>query len=83
MAEHFGVLFYNAPWIFGMEQQELPQKIETERIYSNTSKNRTKILFTYTFYGDGYLKTCTGRYSYTDGSNEPLNYTTVYEYFWQ
>ncbi|MBR4963699.1 MAG: hypothetical protein IKY54_07375 [Muribaculaceae bacterium] len=93
MAEDFGELyeFCAAPWIFGMEQQELPQKIEKERIYSNTygdytntSKNRTEKLFTYTFYGDGYLKTCTEKrtdifYEYSEEETE----TTVYEYFWQ
>lgn len=83
--EYSGLYMFCAiPWIFGMEQQELPQKIEIEDTNSASSTiMRTKKLFTYTYYGDGYLKTCTERYSSAYGSNEPQNYTAVYEYFWQ
>ena len=93
MAEDFGELyeFCAVPWIFGMEQQELPQKIEKERIYSDTygdytstSKSRTEKLFTYTYYGDGYLKTCTEKRTdiFNEYSGEETE-TTIYEYFWQ
>ena len=75
--------FCAIPWIVGMEQQELPQKIEIEQNSGSSTIRRTKRLFTYTYYGDGYLKTCTERYSSAYGSNEPRNHTAVYEYFWQ
>lgn len=75
-----------APWLIGMEQQDLPEKIEIESIsssskddYTNTSITRITKLFTYTYYEDGYLKTLTTeRYQQSYASDG-----CVIEFFWQ
>ena len=74
------------PWLIGMKQQYLPEEIETEIISchsSHTSIEFYKDIFTYTFYGDGYLKGFTQEYSRIINSVEVDNDTYVYEYFWE
>ena len=74
--------FFSVPWVIGMEQQDLPQEIEREYItWSNAGGSSTlfsKYVYDYTFYDDGYLKSCTER-----ELGETYSYTTVYEYFWE
>ena len=71
-----------APWIIGLEQQELPEKREDECIYSSESKIQDIWEFSYTFYDNGYLKTCTTKHSY-NFSSEAREGSWVTEYFWQ
>ncbi len=88
MALHYGEYyeFCAMPWMLGMEQQNLPQKIQKESIgiykedgYEGVSESRSKSLFTYSYSDDGYLKSCTERVSSSNGDE----YTHVFEYFWE
>ena len=70
------------PWIIGMEQQDLPQKIEEEIIYSSGLRQLYISEFTYTFYDNGYLKTCTEKRTYIFNGYSKEE-TIIQEYFWQ
>ena len=76
--------FFSVPWVIGMEQQDLPQEIEREyKNWSTAGGSSTifsKYVYDYTFYDDGYLKSCTERVS---SETEYTQYTQVFEYFWE
>ena len=86
--------FSALPWLVGMDQQDLPQKMEEEEIhtsdygdYMNASRSTKTTTFNYTFYPDGYLKTCTLNITeiYGSGTEHETKYEKVeiYEYFWE
>ena len=96
MALHYGECyeFCAIPWMLGMEQQNLPQKIQKESIeiyengdYTNIAKSLRNIVFTYSYYDDGYLKTCTEIETYTQNVGTEAEYIrvieSVFEYFWE
>ena len=96
MAEEYGEIceFCAMPWMVGMEQQDLPQKIQKESIRkwrvgdsTGITKDLSNIVFAYTYYDDGYLKTCTKIETYIqDVGTEAERFRVieaVYEYFWE
>ena len=83
---NFEYEFFAIPWVIGMEQQDLPQEIEREYITwgnGHSSTSESKYVYDYTFYDDGYLKSCTEKYLSTNELGEAYCNTTVYEYFWE
>ena len=86
MGSEIGELFeFSAlPWLIGMDQQDLPQEIE---ITDQSTTNTETTTFNYTFYPDGYLKTCTLNITeiYGSGTEHETKYEKVeiYEYFWE
>ena len=83
-------VFSAIPCVLGIEQQDLPQMIEEERVSVSIIHkliSASRYVYDYTFYDDGYLKSCTRRYFNRDEKSgeykEDKEWVTVYEYFWE
>lgn len=64
------IFIYAIPWLIGSMQNDLPfEEIEYEGDYEN------RTTYSYTFYNDGYLKSCICRYS--DGETE------LFKFVWE
>ena len=63
-------LFYAAPWLVGSVIKSLPTRIE-----DGDPGDEETISASYTFYADGYIKSCVFRYDYGD--------TETYKFSWE
>ena len=77
-------------YMFGLDQQYLPKSIKVDKKdvgydgYS-TSRSTSRYEFKYTFYDNGYLKSCTETcFKKNNTTDEYEKYSVcTYEYFWQ